>query len=81
MAGAWAGEAVEHRVSDDNEETSASSQRPQLLRKPFLLEYEEFEKLRHNAATDSLTGLKNRRMFEEHLGREINRSKIGRAHV
>jgi diguanylate cyclase (GGDEF)-like protein len=38
------------------------------------LEYEEFEKLRHNAATDSLTGLKNRRMFEEHLGREINRS-------
>jgi len=43
-----------------------------LLRKPILLEYEEFEKLRHNAATDSLTGLKNRRMFDEHLGREIN---------
>ena len=45
-----------------------------LLRKPILLEYEELEKLRHNAATDPLTGLKNRRMFEEHLGREINRS-------
>ena len=45
----------------------------QLLRKPILLEYEELEKLRHNAATDSLTGLKNRRMFEEYLGREINR--------
>jgi len=43
-----------------------------LLRKPILLEYEELEKLRHNAATDSLTGLKNRRMFDEHLGREIN---------
>jgi diguanylate cyclase (GGDEF)-like protein len=45
----------------------------QLLRKPILLEYEEFEKLRHNAATDPLTGLKNRRMFEEYLRREINR--------
>ncbi len=171
MAGVWAGEAVEHKVSDDNKETSASSQRPlpmagevrneealmaidlegsseylldlivdnlrqlgpaaqgaflqtllkgltsvevtekesivhwekilahrnelaeklgrpsslrtaavdyfgelQLLRKPILLEYEELEKLRHNAATDPLTGLKNRRMFEEYLGREINRS-------
>jgi diguanylate cyclase (GGDEF)-like protein len=46
----------------------------QLLRKPILLEYEEVEKLRHNAATDPLTGLRNRRMFEEYLGREINRS-------
>jgi diguanylate cyclase (GGDEF)-like protein len=46
-----------------------------LLRKPILLEYEELEKLRHNAATDSLTGLKNRRTFEEHLGREINRAR------
>jgi diguanylate cyclase (GGDEF)-like protein len=46
-----------------------------LLRKPILLEYEELEKLRHNAATDPLTGLKNRRTFEEHLGREINRSR------
>jgi diguanylate cyclase (GGDEF)-like protein len=172
-AGMWAGEAVEHRVSDDdnNKETSASSQRPlpragevrneealmaidfegsseyllelivdnlrqlgpaaqgaflqtllkgltsvdvteeesivhwekilahrnklteklgrpsslrtaavdyfgelHLLRKPILLDPEELEKLRHNAATDPLTGLKNRRMFEEYLGREINRS-------
>jgi len=46
----------------------------QLLRKPILLEYEELEKLRHNAGTDPLTGLKNRRMFEECLGREIHRS-------
>jgi len=45
-----------------------------LLRKPILLEYEELEKLRHNAATDPLIGLKNRRTFEEHLGREINRA-------
>jgi len=171
MAGAWAGEAVEDRVSDDKQETSASSERPlrmaeealdpeavlpvdlqassdhllelvadnlrqldqpshgaflqrllrgltsvevteresivhwerilarrnelteklrrpsslrtavvdyfgelQLLRKPILFEYEELEKLRHNAATDPLTGLKNRRMFEEHLAREISHS-------
>jgi len=47
----------------------------QLLRKPILLEYEELEKLRHNAATDPLTGLKNRRIFEENLGREINRAR------
>jgi diguanylate cyclase (GGDEF)-like protein len=46
----------------------------QILRKPILLEYEELEKLRHNAATDPLTGLKNRRMFEEYLAREISRS-------
>jgi len=46
----------------------------QLLRKPILLEYEELEKLRHSAATDPLTGLKNRRMFEESLAREISRS-------
>jgi len=47
----------------------------QLLRKPILLEFEELEKLRHNAATDPLTGLKNRRIFEENLGREINRAR------
>jgi diguanylate cyclase (GGDEF)-like protein len=46
----------------------------QLLRKPILLEYEELERLRHNAATDPLTGLQNRRMFEEYLVREINRA-------
>jgi diguanylate cyclase (GGDEF)-like protein len=46
----------------------------QLLRKPILLEFEELERLRHSAATDPLTGLKNRRMFEEYLAREINRS-------
>jgi len=35
---------------------------------------EEFETLRYNAGTDPLTGLKNRRTFEEYLGREISRS-------
>ncbi len=45
-----------------------------ILRNPVLLEYEELKKLRYNAATDPLTGLNNRRMFEEHLGQEIGRS-------
>ena len=46
-----------------------------LLRKPILLEYEELEKLRHSAATDSLSGLKNRRAFDEHLGRMVNHAR------
>ena len=45
-----------------------------ILRNPVLLEYEELKKLRYNAATDSLTGLNNRRMFEEYLDQEIDRS-------
>ena len=35
---------------------------------------EELETLRYNAGTDPLTGLKNRRTFEECLAREIGRS-------
>ncbi len=45
-----------------------------ILRNPVLMEYDELKKLRHNAATDSLTGLNNRRMFEEYLVQEIDRS-------
>ena len=45
-----------------------------LLRTPVLLEYEDLRRLRHNAATDPLTGLNNRRMFEEYLDQEIDRS-------
>jgi diguanylate cyclase (GGDEF)-like protein len=45
-----------------------------ILRNPVLLEYEELKKLRYNSATDPLTGLNNRRMFEEYLDREIDRS-------
>jgi diguanylate cyclase (GGDEF)-like protein len=44
-----------------------------MLRNPVLLEYEELKKLRHDAMTDALTGLNNRRMFEEYLGQEIDR--------
>ena len=45
-----------------------------ILRNPVFLEYEELKKLRYNAATDPLTGLNNRRMFEEFLAQEIDRS-------
>jgi diguanylate cyclase (GGDEF)-like protein len=45
-----------------------------IVQSPILMEYSEVRKLRHNAATDPLTGLNNRRIFEEYLHREINRS-------
>jgi hypothetical protein len=36
------------------------------LRVPILMEYEDFKKLQINAATDALTGLYNRRLFDEY---------------
>lgn len=45
-----------------------------ILRNPILMEYDELRKLRHSAATDPLTGLNNRRIFDEYLVREINRT-------
>jgi diguanylate cyclase (GGDEF)-like protein len=44
------------------------------LRVPVLIEYEELKKLQINAATDSLTGLYNRRFFEEQCDKELNRA-------
>src|SRR5208282_2588268 len=46
-----------------------------LLRVPILIEYRELRKLRANAATDGLTGLYNRRLFEEYFQKELSRSK------
>lgn len=46
-----------------------------LLRVPILMEYEELKKLQLNAATDALTGLYNRRLFEEYFNKELNRAK------
>lgn len=46
-----------------------------LLRVPILIEYHELRKLRVNAATDALTGLYNRRLFEEYFQKELSRSK------
>ena len=44
------------------------------LRVPILMEYEDLKKLQINAATDPLTGLYNRRLFEEHFEKELNRA-------
>jgi diguanylate cyclase (GGDEF)-like protein len=45
-----------------------------LLRLPVLMEYEELRKLQISAATDSLTGLYNRRLFDDYFEKELNRS-------
>jgi diguanylate cyclase (GGDEF)-like protein len=44
------------------------------LRVPILMEYDDLRKLQFNAATDPLTGLYNRRLFEEHFEKELNRA-------
>jgi diguanylate cyclase (GGDEF)-like protein len=46
-----------------------------LLHVPVLIEYEELKKLQLNAITDPLTGLYNRRLFNESFERELNRAK------
>src|SRR6202023_2181216 len=45
-----------------------------LVRLPVLMEYEEMRKLQINAATDPLTGLYNRRFFDDYFEKELNRS-------
>ena len=45
------------------------------IRVPILMEYEELKKLQVNAATDPLTGLYNRRLFEEYFEKELNRAR------
>jgi diguanylate cyclase (GGDEF)-like protein len=46
-----------------------------LLRVPILMEYETLKKLQVSAATDPLTGLHNRRLFEEYFKKELNRAQ------
>jgi len=46
-----------------------------ILRVPVLVEYDDFKKLQVNAATDSLTGLYNRRLFDEYCEKELIRAK------
>jgi len=45
------------------------------LRVPIMMEYDDFKKLQINAATDALTGLYNRRLFDEYFDKELNRAK------
>ncbi len=51
------------------------------LRMPILMEYEELKKLQINAATDALTGLYNRRLFDEYFSKELNRAKRYGQHI
>ena len=51
------------------------------LRMPILMEYEDLKKLQINAATDALTGLYNRRLFEEYFAKELYRAKRHNQHV
>src|ERR1700730_19474515 len=51
------------------------------LRVPILMEYDEFKKLQINAATDALTGLYNRRLFDEYCDKELNRAKRHGQHL
>lgn len=51
------------------------------LRVPILMEYDELKKLQINAATDPLTGLYNRRFFDEYFEKELNRAKRYESHV
>jgi diguanylate cyclase (GGDEF)-like protein len=51
------------------------------LRIPIFMEYDEFRKLRINAATDALTGLYNRRLFDEYCEKELNRAQRYSQHL
>ncbi len=46
-----------------------------LLRVPVVMEYDDFKRLQVDAATDSLTGLYNRRLFDEYLDKELIRAR------
>jgi diguanylate cyclase (GGDEF)-like protein len=45
-----------------------------LLREPVITEFAEIQRLRSNALSDPLTGLQNRRFFDERLEREVDAS-------
>ena len=45
------------------------------MRVPVMIEYDEYKKLQSYAASDGLTGLYNRRHFDETCDRELTRSK------
>src|SRR5579871_1928013 len=45
------------------------------LRMPVLMDYDYFKRLQINAATDALTGLYNRRLFDEYCDKELNRAR------
>jgi diguanylate cyclase (GGDEF)-like protein len=46
-----------------------------MVRVPVVMEYSELKKIQLNAVTDPLTGLYNRRLFEESFEKELNRAR------
>ena len=48
-----------------------------LLQVPILVEYRELRQLKVSAGSDALTGLYNRRLFEEYFEKELSRAKRG----
>ena len=46
-----------------------------LVRVPAIIEYSELKRIQLNAVTDPLTGLYNRRLFEESFEKELNRAR------
>jgi diguanylate cyclase (GGDEF)-like protein len=46
-----------------------------MFRVPVVLEYDEFKALHQSAVTDALTGLYNRRLFDETFDKELNRAR------
>ena len=84
--------AVWDRVLERHRELSEGRHRPvslktamidvlenmNLLRMPIVVEYREFRKLQVSAVTDALTGLHNRRLFEEYFEKELSRAKRSR---
>lgn len=52
-----------------------------LLRVPILMEYEDYKRLQINAASDPLTGLYNRRLFDEYFDKELNRASRYGQHI
>lgn len=51
------------------------------MRVPVLMEYDELKRLQINAATDPLTALYNRRWFDDHFERELNRASRYHQHL
>lgn len=46
-----------------------------LFRVPVVLDYDDLKALQRTAVTDSLTGLQNRRLFDETFDKELNRAR------
>ncbi|MGA2615930.1 MAG: diguanylate cyclase, partial [Spirochaetia bacterium] len=82
-AAAWDRVLVRHRELSDRMSRPVSLKTAMmdvlesmnLLHVPILVEYRELRRLQVNAGSDALTGLYNRRLFEEYFEKELSRAK------